>query len=328
MRLLTVNRNISRTLLFFLLCGLSLLYLGVEPALAEKDSLINPLRKYVKFREIRSFRDKVETLIDRKKEEGLAKEVAVYFRCLSDGIWFGIKERDKFAPASLMKVPVMIAYFKEAENDPKILEKKIQYEDLTDTADLFVKPKSMLKPGQYYTADKLIKAMIVDSDNNAFLILTKNIDTATLAGTYINMGILQTFREEGDFISLKATVGMFRVLYNASYLNEKMSEKALRYLSAVSYKGGIPAGLPKDVVVAHKFGERIRPEENTKQIHDVGIIYYGDSPYLLGIMTRGDDFRKLENVIRDISALVYHEVDNQYKTRDGKIYPINADEPD
>jgi beta-lactamase class A len=319
--------NFGMIFLFFFLGSLSLLSSYADPAPAKNGSLINPLRKYIKFKEVRSFRYKVEELIRQEEEKGLAKEVAVYFRCLSDGIWFGIGEQDKFAPASLMKVPLMVAYFKEAEKDPEILEKKIKYEALSTVSGLFVKPKTNFKPGEYYSVDELIKAMIIESDNNASLLLMKNIGTDVFAATYINLGILHTFLEEGDFISLKSLVGMFRVLYNASYLNEAMSEKALQYLANVSYKDGIAAGLPSDIIVAHKFGERLKSEENIKQLHDVGIVYYRDNPYLLGIMTRGADFQNLTKVIREISGLIYHEIDSQYKAEDKRVYPINEDEP-
>jgi beta-lactamase class A len=319
-----IRRNFGMIFLFsFLFFGLTAVNLYAGSVFTKNGTLLNPLRKYIKFKEVRSFRHKVEEYIEEQKKAGLVEDVSVYFRCLSDGMWFGIGEKYRFAPASLMKVPLMMAYFKKAESDPNILRKKIKYEDLTEISVLFVKPKIAFEPGKYYPADELIKAMIIESDNNAFLVLMKNIGVDVLAETYINLGILHTFLEEKDFIALKSLVGMFRVLYNASYLNDKMSEKALEYLVNCSYKDGISAGVPSDIIVAHKFGERLRPEENTKQMHDVGIIYYPENPYLLGVMTRGNDFNNLVKVIREISSLVYQEVDSQYKTQDNRAYPIN-----
>ncbi len=69
------------------------------------------------------------------------------------------------------------------------------------------------------------------------------------------------------------------------------------------------------MIVAHKFGERSFLDKKTKQLHDCGIVYHPAKPYVLCVMTRGDDFDKLSAVLRSVSALVYQEVDAQQKRR-------------
>jgi beta-lactamase class A len=105
------------------------------------------------------------------------------------------------------------------------------------------------------------------------------------------------------------------VLYNASYLNRELSEKALKHLSSSVFREGIIAGTPPGVEIASKFGERtihVSDEEpDIMQLHDFGIIYFPKHPYLLGVMTRGKDFKELGKVIRDISHEVYEEVYRQ-----------------
>lgn len=72
------------------------------------------------------------------------------------------------------------------------------------------------------------------------------------------------------------------------------------------------------LLVAHKFGEYGDSEKGIKQLHDVGIIYHEDNPYLLGIMTRGQDYAKLAQVIEKISSFIYSEVDRQYRASEGE----------
>jgi hypothetical protein len=62
--------------------------------------------------------------------------------------------------------------------------------------------------------------------------------------------------------------------------------------------------------VAAKFGEYIEKDKggNYKQLHEFGIVYHPRSPYILGIMTRGNDFEKQAETIREISRLIYTEV--------------------
>jgi len=76
----------------------------------------------------------------------------------------------------------------------------------------------------------------------------------------------------------------------------------------VVYKEGLVGGLPEGIKVAHKFGERGYEESGVKQFHDCGIIYYPDKPYLLCVMTRGDDFNALQGMVRQVSQTVYQTV--------------------
>ena len=105
----------------------------------------------------------------------------------------------------------------------------------------------------------------------------------------------------------------FRVLFNASYLNSQLSEKALGYLAETDFKDGLLLAVPSLVQVAHKFGEYSDGEEYSKQLHECGIVYYPDHPYLLCIMTKGSSFEDTDKTISDISKTVFQEIDRQHK---------------
>jgi beta-lactamase class A len=112
-------------------------------------------------------------------------------------------------------------------------------------------------------------------------------------------------------MNIKEYVSLFRVLFNVSYLNKEASEKALELLTRVEFKDGLPAGLPANIVVAHKFGERI--VNGLSQLHDCGIVYYPSHPYLICIMTRGADFTQLSKHIQEISKITYDEMKEMYQ---------------
>ena len=88
-----------------------------------------------------------------------------------------------------------------------------------------------------------------------------------------------------------------------------MSEKALEFLSQTEFKKGIVGNIPSDVKVAHKFGERTYLSSTGtlvyKELHDCGIVYASNNPYVLCVMTRGNDFEKLEDLIQSISQTAY-----------------------
>lgn len=282
-------------------------------------SFINPLLECeiegssVEFTELKPFSDKVKTLV--KKIIGkTSKHISVYFRDLDNGPWFGINEKELFSPASLLKIPTMIAFLRQAELKPELLSKKIIYSGKEDyNTSEFFKPAIQLQTGASYTSEELLYRSVAYSDNNANVLIFNSLNPMQLTLTYRDFGVREPFsNSEQNFMSVRQYASFFRILFNASYLSRDMSEKALSYLSQSTFRQGIVAGVPENVVVANKFGERIFPDQTSlKQLHDCGIVYYPDHPYLLCIMSRGEEFADLAENIRDISRLVYEEVDRQ-----------------
>ena len=94
-----------------------------------------------------------------------------------------------------------------------------------------------------------------------------------------------------------------RVLYNATYLNIDDSEYCTELLSHSDFNKGLLNGLPKEVKVAHKFGEA--NDGVNAHFSESGIIYINNAPYLLTVMTKGKDNNLLPGVISDISRKVF-----------------------
>lgn len=239
--------------------------------------------------------------------------VSVYFQDLNSGTWVGINASDTYNPASLLKVPIMIAYFKEAEDEPGVLSAELPYR--AEPADGTSTQFDTLTPGKEYSVDDLIRSMIVDSDNGAKYTLLQHIDTSFLLQTFADLGI-QEPTVANYVISDRMYARFFKVLYNATYLDPDMSEKALELLSQATFKDGIVAGLPSNVAVAHKFGQYYGPSEDANvaeawELGDCGIVYYPNDPYLLCVMTRGADLGSLEAVIQKASRIAYSEAGTQ-----------------
>ncbi|HYA85583.1 MAG TPA: serine hydrolase [Nitrospirota bacterium] len=270
-------------------------------------------------KELKPFKYKVNALIEDTLKRGDAVAVSVYFRDLNNGNRFAIKGRDKFSPKSLLKVPLMIAYFKWAESNPLVLRKTLT---MTGTGQEPVQRQSdheeKLEPGKAYTVNDLIFRMIAHDDTDAYALLYANLPASRLEKIFSDLYVEYDPNKQEDSISLNAFSGFFRVLYNASYLTEDMSEKALRYLSKSSFRSGMVAGIPPNVDISSKHGERrvsaVTTEGDGKelsQLHEFGIIYHPNRPFILGVMVRGEDFDRLTKTVRDITRLVYEEVDKQ-----------------
>ena len=280
--------------------------------------LINPLYECntgiaYGYKQLSSLQSSVNGYINQLTANNSVSSVAVYFRNLNSGPWFGINEHDDFAPSSLLKTPVMMAYYEQAEQDPSILSKKISY--TTDPVGVIPEnfpPAHPLEKGKTYTVDQLIDQMIIASDNVALRLLEDNIDNRKIDQVTLDLGITTaTASTPSDFMDVSEYATLFRVLYYSTYLNQKYSEKALELLSKAEFNQGLTTLLPKNIVVAHKFGER-EVTAGTHQLHDCGIIYYPNNPYLLCVMTKGPDFNDLATTIQQISKKVYDDVAKTY----------------
>lgn len=253
----------------------------------------------------------ISSLIENEKKSGLITEAAVYFRDLNNGPWFGVNEHKPFSPASLLKLPVMMAYYKKSEKNPELLQKKVKYEAKDQLLQQNFTPTNSIEKGKEYSIDELIERMMIYSDNGALTVLEDNIEPTLIDKITLDLGVeTATKATPEDFMSVKGYSGLFRILYNASYLEKNLSEKALEILSRTEFTKGIVGGVPKSIKVSHKFGER-ELSEGIKQLHDCGIVYHPNSPYLLCIMTRGSDLLSQEDVIAKISSLTFHGIESR-----------------
>lgn len=289
----------------------------------DSAELINPLlacdiSEGIDFPELDPLKNKISNLVSEQKNNGLANRVSVYYRNLNDGHWTGVDENDRFVPASLVKVPLLIAYMKKAQADPKILEQTYAYNNGDEDSQQEVqKPPTPFIQGKSYSVSELLFRMIAYSGNNSHVVLAQAIDQDFLKQVYDDLGLsyadFQLTSSVDNSISPKTFSTFFRILYNASYLNYEYSRKALELMTDSTFKDGLAAGLPANIKVAHKFGERTVHDNATgkvyfRELHDCGIVYNSTNPYLLCVMTQGDNFENLKAVIKNISGLVYNNL--------------------
>ncbi|MGE0637757.1 MAG: serine hydrolase [Bacteroidia bacterium] len=276
---------------------------------------INPLLECVNFNPIRggaliTLEGELKAYIEQALKNNKAQHVSVYFRDLNNGPWVGIDEDEKYSPASLLKVPVAIAAMKRAEVDPYFLQKTVEFQNALSTDALPDKNDTVyINKGKLYKIAELVEYMVAGSDNEAMMLVLKNTGEGLTGKVMADLGIKKSDSDDkNDFVSVREYSSMFRLLFNATYLSKEKSNQLLGMMSKSKYTDGLVAGVPASVKVAHKFGERAFDNTTTRQLHDCGIVYLPQSPYLLCVMTRGDDFNELKTIVSDISAIVYTKV--------------------
>jgi hypothetical protein len=267
--------------------------------------------------EYADLQQQVQSYIDSQTSNGLMS-ASVQLRDINNVTGFVINPTEKYYPASLYKVFLMITYFRIAEDNPAILDEKIHYTGAYNyNAPEEIKPSVDLVPNSDYTVNQLIQHMIRYSDNNALRALTDNL---TNEQTHIYQQVFgdlnvnpSTVDEQVDTLTVGTYGTVLAALYNASYLDREYSERALQFLTQSDFTEGIASGVPNTSQLAQKFGEA-QIEMNGVIVGNCGIIYYPHYPYRLCVMTKGsgDHVKFLEGVMADISRMIYKDIEKRY----------------
>lgn len=271
-------------------------------------NLIKPLllvRPAVESREFRPLKNKILAMLEEDRRLGLINFATVYLMTFQQGKWMYINPDESMNPGSLIKVPLLITYLKEAESDPQVMNKKITF-DKTQGIPTQTYNSLQIQPGHSYTVKDLLHYMIAYSDNNATHLLNQNVNVEHFKRTFTDLGIPEPDVKDRNYeISARRMSKFMIVLYNATYLSRTSSEYALKLLSECDFKEGLVKGLPAGTNIAHKFGEWGDRAINVIEMHETGIVYIDDNPYLLTVMTKGISANDLSVEISKISRLVY-----------------------
>ncbi len=243
----------------------------------------------------------VESEIEKYNEKS---HTGIFLQDIKTGAWLGINEREGFFPASLLKVPIMLAILKKVDRNEITLEDTIILEesDIDQNAgDLYE-----IGVGAELTVWDLIKAMILSSDNTAKNALKRQLTEAELNAVFTHVGIPNPYLPENDqTVTPRGYTRLLKSIYYASFLSPELSEKAMDIMTDTEMENLISARIPSEVQVAHKFSER--PDG----LGDCGIIYHPKNPYLICILTKEMEVPKAKALISSLSEIVYNYVSSQ-----------------
>lgn len=219
-------------------------------------------------------------------------QVGMFLQDAQMGAWLGINETVGFAPASLMKMPIAMGIYK------KVADNKLR---LTDTVivtkeDLNDQSGKLSEKGEGYklTIHDAIEYMIHNSDNTAKNVLTKLVTPEELDTIFKHIGIPNPYvGANGHLVTPRGYIRVFKALYFSTFLSPEYSQKLLDLATDTNEESLIAGGVPPEIQVAHKYGER--PDG----LSDCGMVYHPRNPYFLCIMTKD---------VVDISARVTHKV--------------------
>jgi len=213
-----------------------------------------------------------------------------------------------FHAASTMKVPVMIELFRRAKlGQLKLTDRlpvKNEFKSIVDGS------AYTLSTGDDSDADvykhiggdmsyaELCEAMITVSSNFATNLLIDRLGAGTIQKTVNDLGapgmhVLRGVEDNKAFekglnnsTTARALMVLLERLARFEAVDAASSREMLDILKRQHFNDGIPAGLPEGTPVAHKTGEI------TKIHHDAAIVY-GPKPFVLVVLVRGIEDRKV-----------------------------------
>ncbi|CAN5589090.1 hypothetical protein BH11BAC1_BH11BAC1_07970 [soil metagenome] len=242
--------------------------------------------------------------INTLKSNGTISDASVYVRKLNNGEWTSVNSSTEYAPGSIIKIAAMITYLKMSEQNPKLLNKDFLFKGRRKGVPSQTFNDDPMVAGKKYSAKELLIRVIVNSDNDATLIINESLDLEIFKKLFTDLEIAEPDVHDRNFkIDVSDLSKFLRILYNSTYLNQDNSEYALALLTKSTFTKGIASGLPADTRIAHKFGETGTSTE--AQLHETAIVYNASAPYLITIMTRGNSVQRLPEVLSNLSRITY-----------------------
>lgn len=236
-----------------------------------------------------------------KEVDPYSNSFAIYFEYLPTGTTIGINEDKDFTAESLLKVPVVMAYFHKKEkegitNDPTV---QIKQSELNN------KFGDLYKKGAGYSINlgDVVKLALQKSDNTASLVLADQITQDDFKFVYDGLDIPEMTDNNSPIITAQEYTSVLKALYFGSVLTNADSEYILDLLSKTDFTDMLPSGVPGNVTVSHKIGL-----VDGEIYEDCGIVYYPNRPYTLCMVSKSDEDTAKQRM-HTISKMVYDYVD-------------------
>jgi len=214
---------------------------------------------------------------------------------LVDDAEYGLFENESFQAASLIKLPLMSYVYELAEDDRLNLESIY-----TLTEDDKVGGSGSLQYAEIGTAKtfrELVELMGQQSDNTAYNILVNKVGEDKLQNYIEEIGMAHTDVETNQTTISDITL-YFKKLWQRRLINEENRDELLSFLTDTIYEEYLPARLPEDIDIAHKYGRELHV------INDAGIVFTG-RPFVMVIMTKGVVEKEADQVFAELASLLY-----------------------
>jgi beta-lactamase class A len=265
--------------------------------------------------------EELETLALKNK----ARAIGVALHDLETGLRFSFRGDRWFHAASTIKVAVLLAVFRAADEGRFQLGDSLHVRNRFFSAadgspfrlsqDRDATPELYAAIGRTAKISSLAHAMICGSSNLATNLLlefigveyTRNVlQQAQVEGVELRRGVEDHAAYESGLNNEATPDGLLSLLsaLRGDFLKLESKREVIRILLEQRFNSMIPAGLPAHATVAHKTGEI------STACHDIGIVYLPErEPYIAAILTEFDpDGEGRRETVAAISEAIYRSL--------------------
>lgn len=241
---------------------------------------------------------------------------------LSTGSQILLNADREFVAASIIKIPIMVEGFKQAEEGRIRLQAKVKLTDTDKVGGAGI--LRVMSQGIKIPVIDLIRLMIVISDNTASNILLDLLGIERVNHTMQELGFRGiTLRRKfmtlpqrvpaANSVTPQDITGLLEKIARGQVVSRRACEEMVKIMKEQQYNDLIPAliqvsddkeeslvGQMQKVEIAHKTGSVSGVR------HDAAIVYTGSADYVVTILTSDlPDIHRGEDVIRKISLEIY-----------------------
>jgi beta-lactamase class A len=287
---------------------------------AEEKLPVAPAKDSVAASEVSLYRN----VLKIKKEHAL-ENLGIAFYDAQTTIQWAYNGDQYFHAASTMKLAVLLGVFRQVERGELSLDAPVhirnRFTSIVNQQPFMLELGRDADPdvyghlGRTLTVRELAYWMITKSSNLATNLLVEVVGVATIQRALDELEIdgirvLRGVEDQAAFdaglnneVTANGLLKILRLIADGRAYSQKASDEMLNILFEQHYRGGIPAGLPKDARVAHKTG-------NISTVHhDAGIVFVeGRKPYVLVILTQFPAESTRGTAVADVSRDIYNAI--------------------
>ncbi len=259
-------------------------------------------------------REKVEDGLSeaRKAVKGYSGVAGFYVQDLEGGFSYGVRPDEEFFAASVIKVPVMVAVFRQVEQG------KLSFDRTVTLREEDIAPGSggleYAGVGSEQSVEDLLGLMITRSDNTASNALVRLVGGERHVNEVSrSLGATDTVMRQKVSIERAAVPAldnqttprdmarMLEKIYSGEAAGNQSCAQMIELMQSTELETWLEDGIPSDAPVANKAGWL------DSTFNDVGIVELDDHPYIVSIFTKygKNDVYLGEDFLNGLSGDVY-----------------------